>query len=788
MSGPDRRSPGAQGPDDQTDPAIPKMSGDPAGHGEPTDPYLPRIGAGTPPAPGTGETDTPEATTGRQVPVGFEVPHALVDGGTPEAAWLVGAGADSIVQDTSGPDLDWIEAPQRSWWRDARVLVPLGALGLLLTLYAVDLLVAGNDVPRNTVVAGMQLGGLTRDQAADVLQVRGVPALAAPRSATAGPVTLEVRPTEAGLRLDVPSTVEAAAAQPLNPLTRVLSLFSDRRVDAVLDIDQRALDAAMTGFAEQVDVEFVEGGIEIVGTAPSVVAPSDGRELDRAGAARALQAVVRAGTGELDFPVREQHTRVSAAEAQQTLESFVVPALSAPVLLTGDDEATTDLTVEEVAALLRFGPADDGSLLAWVDEAGLIAGIGEDAALFVRPPVDATFDVSGASVSVIPSSEGTAIDVASLAEDLTRVLRLAEPREAAVPLTAAAPGLRTNEARALNITAAVSTFTSAYDDASVARNIQIVADAVDGAVIRPGETFSLNATTGPRTANLGYVEAAAPGEGTPAVGEGISPFATAMHNAVFFAGLEPVQRTAHPSYDGSYPAGRDASLRYDATDLVWRDNSPYGVFVQTQWEPTGVTVSFWSTAAYYVEAVSGSQSNLRPPTSEVRTGAECRTSSGSTGFDITVTRVFKQAGTRQVLREEKFSTSYDPMPRVLCEGAPEPPPATEPPPPEVISPPDPSIPSPTSPSPQPPQPSVPTTSRPTTTSPPTTTPSTTTRTTTTTTRTTTTTTTATTTTPPTTTTPTTTTSPTTTSAEPTGEPTTTPPAAARTAATWLLVV
>lgn len=691
-----------------------------------------------------------EATTGRQADGGSAAPTDQREPVPAEAsAWA--AGGSGVPVGLHPHDLDLIDADpadaeqhdptasapqdeQSAWWRRRRVLVPLGVLGLLLGLYAMDLLVAGNDVPRNTVVAGMHLGGLSRDQAVEVLQDQGQAVLAVPRSATAGPVKLTVSPAEAGLALDVPGTVEAAIAQPLHPFTRLMSLFADRRVDAVLHVDQPALDEAMTEYADQVDVAFVEGSIRFEGTTPSVVVPSDGRQLDRAAAARALQAVVRTGSDELVFPVREQKTQVTVAEAEQTLESFVVPAVSAPVLLTGSGETETELTIEEIAAALRFGPGDDGSLLAWVDEAGLNAGIGADAARFVTPPVDASFDVSGASVSVIPSVDGTAVDAAALAQDLMRVLRLPAPRQSAVPVMIAQPALSTDEARTLNIADAVSTFTSTYDDAAVAQNIKIVAETVNGAVIRPGQTYSLNAGTGPRTADQGYVPAAGPAEGAPAMGEGVSPFATAMYNAVFFAGLEDVRHTPHPSYDDTYPAGRDATVRYDSADLVWRNDSTNGVFVQTRWQPTAVTVTFWSTVLFDIEAVNGSQSNLREPATEVGAGAGCRTSSGSTGFDISVVRVFKRPVTGEVLREEQLSTSYAPAPRVRCEGAPEPPAVTEPPPPEspvVVDPPDPPAPIPpaprptqtsTSAGPPPPPPTTPPTTSPTTNPPPTTDP------------------------------------------------------------------
>ncbi|NIS32920.1 MAG: hypothetical protein GWN07_20930, partial [Actinobacteria bacterium] len=75
-------------------------------------------------------------------------------------------------------------------------------------------------------------------------------------------------------------------------------------------------------------------------------------------------------------------------------------------------------------------------------------------------------------------------------------------------------------------------------------NIQLIADEADMALVKPGQTWSLNAHVGERTRAEGYRPAGAIIAGVleccdhPVnIGGGTSQFATTIYNAIFFAGL-----------------------------------------------------------------------------------------------------------------------------------------------------------------------------------------------------------------------------------------------------------
>lgn len=128
-------------------------------------------------------------------------------------------------------------------------------------------------------------------------------------------------------------------------------------------------------------------------------------------------------------------------------------------------------------------------------------------------------------------------------------------------------------------------------------NIHLIADAVDGAVVAPGATFSINDHVGERTAEKGYVAAGAIIGGElyccdhpENIGGGTSQFATTFFNAVFFAGLEIVAHRPHSLYFTRYPMGREATLGYPGPDVVFRNDTHTPVRIETSHTATSITV------------------------------------------------------------------------------------------------------------------------------------------------------------------------------------------------------
>ena len=122
------------------------------------------------------------------------------------------------------------------------------------------------------------------------------------------------------------------------------------------------------------------------------------------------------------------------------------------------------------------------------------------------------------------------------------------------------PKTTTAEMAALGIKERVSTFTTKFTgglSSPRSQNIVQIAKEVDGAVVKPGETFSLNGHTGERGYQQGYKDAPVilDGKLVPGVGGGASQFTTTLFNATYYAGLEDVEHKPHSLLLQPLPAG-----------------------------------------------------------------------------------------------------------------------------------------------------------------------------------------------------------------------------------------
>ena len=208
--------------------------------------------------------------------------------------------------------------------------------------------------------------------------------------------------------------------------------------------------------------------------------------------------------------------------------------------------------------------------------------------------------------------------------------------------------------------------TSGYSEAS-GINISRVASTVNGAIVAPGDTFSLNGYTGPRGAAQGYVESGIIIEGRAgeAVGGGISQFATTLYNAAYFAGMEDVAHTAHSYYISRYPAGREATVFEGAIDLQFRNNSQYPVRIETSVGGGDVTVSLTGVKTVTVESVKGGRWAPTQPREQRVSGSDCIPSGGAPGFTTSDTRIIRDLAGNEITRETQ-TTVYDPQPIVRC--------------------------------------------------------------------------------------------------------------------------
>jgi vancomycin resistance protein YoaR len=371
-------------------------------------------------------------------------------------------------------------------------------------------------------------------------------------------------------------------------------------------------------------------------------------------------------TGPIALPVRTAPPGVGSESARRALREVAESAVSGPLIITAGDR-TVSLQPADFAPSLSVA-SEGSSLRLVVDGKRLRAAAVKIDDSLEAPAEDAKIVLENGAPTVRPSEPGRKIDTVKLAAAAVTTLSAAGggDRTVAVELAPSTPKLSTEQAVALGVKERVSTFaTNLTSDSKRTENLRIAARTVNGTLVSPGETFSLNGVLGERTPAKGYNQAPAISGGRLVrdYGGGVSQMATTIFNNVFFSGLKDIYHKPHSFYISRYPEGREATVNWPTVDLKWKNDSEYGVLVQA-WVDTQVHVSFWSTKVWDITSIKGPRSNPRQPGKVYDDSDGCVAQGANPGFDVSVTRVFSKNGSE--VRRETFHTVYIAEDEVIC--------------------------------------------------------------------------------------------------------------------------
>ncbi|MGC4154911.1 MAG: VanW family protein [Propionicimonas sp.] len=568
--------------------------------------------------------------------------------------------------------------PRKKLSTTARVALWTGG-GLVVVLggaYAAGYALAGDNLPRNTVIEGVKVGGLTADTAQAKLREGLAERADAPLTITAGEQSVKAKPAELGLSVDHAASIAAAGGgRSPNPVEIVHVLFGGAELPAVVSVDQAKLDAQVAALAEKVDVEPADAALAYAKGEPKITPGVDGQALQIAETGEAVRAAYLHATT-VEAVVLTTEPEVTTAEAEAAVASIGKPAISKPVKVEVGDRGTITIEPETIVESLSF-VSQNGDLAPNLDAKKLAAGVKDDLAkLKLAKAKDARFTIKrGGKPKLVKSVDGEGVDPEQLAQAVLPVLSESGDRTAGVEVTKRPAGFTTDDAKAAGIKEVTGEFTTYFPGSAYRyNNIGKAARLINGTYVAPGETFSLNARLGERTAANGWMRGGgiANGRIDPNIyGGGISQATTTLFNAIFFAGLEDVYHKPHSLYFSRYPMGREATLDWRSVDLKFKNDSEYGVLLQG-WTTgkTGsqgsVTIRVWSTKTYTkVVATKPKQSNWRAPGKTIyNKSKDCVPQSAMSGFDVRYERHFYQG--KKVVKKEPFFWAYNSLTPVVC--------------------------------------------------------------------------------------------------------------------------
>jgi vancomycin resistance protein YoaR len=531
-----------------------------------------------------------------------------------------------------------------------------------------------------TRIAGVDVGGLTPEEAQARLERRSGSLAHVPVAFVADGERFELTPTRLGIEVDWAAAVAAARREgegfgPVRGLRRLQARVFGVDVAPPVRVYTAALAFELNRIEREVAASPREASLVLRGLRPALVPERAGRALARRSAeTTVVQALAGFSRTDVALPVQVDPPRTTAAELRPALRQARI-AVGAPVRITLEGTRWR-LPRWRIAELLLL-PSGGATRLA-IGGAGAERYFDRLETLIGRPPQDATFvPAADGSVGVAPAKAGLALDRAATARALLAAATSPTKRLAAVSVATAQPELTTAEAQGLGVTTVLSSYTTLYaGTADRIRNLQLAAGYLDGARIAPGATFSFNAEVGERTEARGFRSAPVivGGEYEEGVGGGVSQVATTVFNAAWEAGVKITERAPHSLYIARYEAGRDATVNYPELDLKFVNDTDGWLVVRGFSGDSGITISLLGPeTGRRVETAAGELRVTGPvPVKEVKdptltVGEQIVEEEGSQPQRIVVRRTVYDAD-GDVLYEESWVTAYLGEKRVVRVG------------------------------------------------------------------------------------------------------------------------
>ena len=110
-------------------------------------------------------------------------------------------------------------------------------------------------------------------------------------------------------------------------------------------------------------------------------------------------------------------------------------------------------------------------------------------------------------------------------------------------------------------------------------NLYVAAKYMNGTILAPGDVFSFNQLTGPRTFARGY--SMAPVVGGVGIGGGVCQVATTIYNTALAAKLEIIERHPHSIQVGYVRPGRDATVT-NYIDFKFRNSTDRYIQIRSE--------------------------------------------------------------------------------------------------------------------------------------------------------------------------------------------------------------
>ena len=289
-----------------------------------------------------------------------------------------------------------------------------------------------------------------------------------------------------------------------------------------------------------------------------------------------------------------------------------------------------------------------------------------------RDPVNSTvesFNFSTKTFTFTEDRPGARVDPEDLYTRLTTLLDngVMNTTVRVVPQRIEADMTRAELMNRFGLISAYTTTTTKNNNRNT--NIQLSAAAINGKTVLPGEIFSFNGTTGERSAEKGYKEAAAisGGQSKDEIGGGVCQTSSTLFNAVARADLEIIERNPHAWPSNYVEKGFDATVNWPGLDFKFKNNTDWPIFIVAGYSDRKVTVNIYGMSlgtGVKIDLESEVIRTIPKPdginyviNTDLKPGESKKTVTGREGYEVQTWKVWYQ-GDREIKREVLFKTTY----------------------------------------------------------------------------------------------------------------------------------
>ena len=399
----------------------------------------------------------------------------------------------------------------------------------------------GNRILNNVMVAGVNVGGMTRSEA-----------VTAVKRATANTFTkqdmvvqfseetLALSPKKTGAKLDVSAAVDAAfsygrtGTQSEQKKDFQDSLTGNHTIGLLpyLELDKEYIQQELNEYAGQYAGEFTQSGYTLEGEKPDLSAEG----FDENAPCQTL--VLTLGTPGFGLDIQELYAKILDA---YSMNVFLVEVGDVP-----ENAEPDPLDLDAIYAELYVAPVD--------------SSIDPNTYEIVAGTYGYGFDLEKAKALLAGCQYGDTLRVS---------MEYIAPAEAEDILFRDVLG---------------SCETPHTSNENRNTNLRIVCQTLNGMILEPGETFSYNEALGQRTAEKGYKMAPAySGQDLKdSLGGGICQGSSTLYYCALLADMQIVERVNH-GFPASYiDLGMDATVSWGSPDLKFKNTSEFPVKIQAE--------------------------------------------------------------------------------------------------------------------------------------------------------------------------------------------------------------